>query len=332
MSMYNDIAWGERGTKEKCIANAHRITVLRMLSKKNKICSTIPVRTLVVSGSEKKWFGTPHTHKPDGEWDKNAEGMVLNFAESGHPAFRATSALERGELRSKEKGKKSTVVMTLLNWFFALLFLSISSVSTEQSQIRVRNSWPETSQVLENIAENEVLESVVVPTELPVALRLMPKYKETCCVNMSRSSQNFLNTRNWPNYAPTLVSWRILEKDNSRHYVESTHYLEIMKNFEREGGFVEIRRSAQSWAWSLLSSRTLRYWDHDRILISRPNKQFLGFASWMESTTTWLKRQKKFLLKALSTDGQGNLSRMLNHGQSPPAHCLVFPFFFMSEN
>ena len=33
--------------------------------------------------------------------------MMLNFAESGHPIFRATSALERVELRSKEKGKKS---------------------------------------------------------------------------------------------------------------------------------------------------------------------------------------------------------------------------------
>ena len=33
--------------------------------------------------------------------------MMLNFAESGHPIFRATIALERGELRSKEDGKKS---------------------------------------------------------------------------------------------------------------------------------------------------------------------------------------------------------------------------------
>ena len=33
--------------------------------------------------------------------------MMLNFAESGHPVFRATSALERGELRSKGKGKTS---------------------------------------------------------------------------------------------------------------------------------------------------------------------------------------------------------------------------------
>ena len=33
--------------------------------------------------------------------------MMLNIAESGHPIFRATSALERGELWSKEKGKQS---------------------------------------------------------------------------------------------------------------------------------------------------------------------------------------------------------------------------------
>ena len=33
--------------------------------------------------------------------------MMLNFAESGHPVFRASSALERGELKSKGKGVKT---------------------------------------------------------------------------------------------------------------------------------------------------------------------------------------------------------------------------------
>ena len=32
---------------------------------------------------------------------------MLNFAEGGHPIFRATSALERGELRSEGKEMKS---------------------------------------------------------------------------------------------------------------------------------------------------------------------------------------------------------------------------------
>ena len=39
---------------------------------------------------------------------ETAECMMLNFAESGHAVFRAASALEKGELKSKVKGKKST--------------------------------------------------------------------------------------------------------------------------------------------------------------------------------------------------------------------------------
>ena len=34
-------------------------------------------------------------------WDRMTEKMLLNFGGSGHPIFRATSALERGDLRSK---------------------------------------------------------------------------------------------------------------------------------------------------------------------------------------------------------------------------------------
>ena len=62
--------------------------------------------SLLEARSDRKWYGT-HAHKPDGEWEKTADGMMLNFAESGHPVFRATSALERGELKSKGKGKKA---------------------------------------------------------------------------------------------------------------------------------------------------------------------------------------------------------------------------------
>ena len=53
--------------------------------------------------SEKKWYGT-RVCKPDGQLDEVAENMMINFAESGHPIFRASSASERGEVKSKEKG------------------------------------------------------------------------------------------------------------------------------------------------------------------------------------------------------------------------------------
>ena len=44
-------------------------------------------------------------HKENGT--NVAEDMLLRFAESGHPIFRATTPLSRGQLKSKGKGKVS---------------------------------------------------------------------------------------------------------------------------------------------------------------------------------------------------------------------------------
>ena len=99
MSMYNDTEWTKRGNKENCIANALRVAEhVRRFTRGHW--------SFPGPGSEKKWSGTC-AHKPDGEWDKTAEGMMPNFAESGHPAFRSSSALERGEVKSKGKGVKT---------------------------------------------------------------------------------------------------------------------------------------------------------------------------------------------------------------------------------
>ena len=57
-------------------------------------------------GSEKKWYGT-HVTELDGELHETAEEMMFRFAERGHPIYGATSALERGELKSKGKGMQS---------------------------------------------------------------------------------------------------------------------------------------------------------------------------------------------------------------------------------
>ena len=116
MSMNNDIVWGEKGITEKCDCNLKTV---------GELCSQIPSRSLVFlgPGSEKKWYGT-HSGKPDGSWDKIAEQMLMNFTETGHPIFRASSAFERGELRSKGHGEKSlftsTVAKKTSSYFSAL--------------------------------------------------------------------------------------------------------------------------------------------------------------------------------------------------------------------
>ena len=55
---------------------------------------------------EKKWYST-YTDRPQGEWDRVAESMMIRFGESGHPVFRATGPLSRGTLKSKGGGKLS---------------------------------------------------------------------------------------------------------------------------------------------------------------------------------------------------------------------------------
>ena len=46
-------------------------------------------------------------NSPQGAWDNIAEEMLLEFAESGNPTFRAPTPLSRGQLKSKGHGKLS---------------------------------------------------------------------------------------------------------------------------------------------------------------------------------------------------------------------------------
>ena len=57
-------------------------------------------------GSEKKWYSIKED-SPQGIWDRIAERMLLEFAESGCPIFRATTPLSRGKLKSQGRGKLS---------------------------------------------------------------------------------------------------------------------------------------------------------------------------------------------------------------------------------
>ena len=57
-------------------------------------------------GSEKKWYSLEE-NSPQGIWNHIADKMLLEFAESGCPIFRATTPFARGTLKSKGHGKLS---------------------------------------------------------------------------------------------------------------------------------------------------------------------------------------------------------------------------------
>ena len=98
MSMFNDISCEGKGNKEPCLKDADYV---KTFAKRFGIGQW----SFIGPGSEKKWY--PSENSPQGEWDHIAEDMLLRFAESGHPIFRATTPLSRGKLKSKGKGKVS---------------------------------------------------------------------------------------------------------------------------------------------------------------------------------------------------------------------------------
>ena len=99
MSMFNDISWGSKDNKIECESNAQLVSLFARRFGAGQWSFLGP-------GSEKKWYSISED-SPQGEWDKMAEKMMVTLAESGHPVFRATSPLSRGQLKSKGGGKLS---------------------------------------------------------------------------------------------------------------------------------------------------------------------------------------------------------------------------------
>ena len=99
MSMFNDISCDKKDNEQECLANAK---VVSILARKFGIGQW----SFIGPGSEKKWYSMEE-NSPQGIWDHIAEKMLLKFAESGCPIFRATTPFSRGKLKSKGHGKLS---------------------------------------------------------------------------------------------------------------------------------------------------------------------------------------------------------------------------------
>ena len=100
MSMFNAISCGSRDNEKECMSNAILVSPNAKRFWKGQ-------SSFIGPRSEKKWYSVSED-SPHGEWSNMAERMMLEFAESGHPIFRATSPLSRGRLKSKRHGKLST--------------------------------------------------------------------------------------------------------------------------------------------------------------------------------------------------------------------------------
>ena len=133
MSMFNDISWGSPDNEQERELSANLVSICARRFSPGRWSFLGP-------GSEKKWYST-HDSKPQGEWDRVAELMMIKFGESGHTVFRATSPLSRGVLKIRGGGKLS-IHFCADGETIEKMFLLISSVSTVRSQICAKSANP----------------------------------------------------------------------------------------------------------------------------------------------------------------------------------------------
>ena len=98
MSMFNDIFCDRYDNKDECLMNADYVKTFAGRF-------GVGQWSFIGPPSKKKLYSSENS--PQGAWDNIAQQMLLEFAESGHPIFRATTPLSWGQLKSKGRGKLS---------------------------------------------------------------------------------------------------------------------------------------------------------------------------------------------------------------------------------
>ena len=166
MSMFNDISCGTKDNEKECLANAKLVSLYARKFGKGQW-------SFVGPGSEKKWCCVSEDSS-QGVWDNIAERMLVEFAGSGCPIFRATSPWSRGQLKSKDHGKLSmhcaadletveTIFRTIVSANQLSLYGAVAEMSEEYESLHERTGRPV---VMGQSSSSLVLS--VIKTEVPL--------------------------------------------------------------------------------------------------------------------------------------------------------------------
>ena len=173
MSMFNDISWG---------SNANLISICPRRFPPGRWSFLGP-------GSEKKWYST-HESKPQGEWARVAELMMIKFSESGHPVFRSTSPLSWGTLESKGGGQLSihfcadegtieTVFRAIISVNQLSIYGEVSDLCEECKISHVRTGRPVLVGQSDPLFVPSVMKTHTLPTDDPAQEEdLLQRYQE----------------------------------------------------------------------------------------------------------------------------------------------------------
>ena len=181
MSMFNDISCGTKDNERECLANAK---VNSIFAKKFGIGQW----SFIGPGSEKKWYSMDE-NSPQGIWDHIAEKMLLEFAESTCPSFRATTPLSRCKLKSKGPGKLSkhfaadqetieTIFRIIVSANQLSLYGAAANMCEEYESLHDRSGQPD-KVVGQSIVLNEIKTEVPLENDDPAYQNIvLQQYEE----------------------------------------------------------------------------------------------------------------------------------------------------------
>ena len=189
MSMFNDISCGSKDNEQECLANAKLVSLYANRFGKAQ-------RSFIGPGSEKKWYCISEDSS-QGVWDR----MLLEFAESDCPIFRATSPLSRGRLRSKGHGKLSihyaadletieTIFRIIISANQLSLYGAIAEICEENETLNDRSGKP----VVMGQSSSSLALSVI-KTEVPLIVTTRPT-KIFYCSNTENELKSCHNKTN----------------------------------------------------------------------------------------------------------------------------------------
>ena len=170
-TMFNDISCGSRDNDKECLSNANLVTLYAKRLKRGQW-------TIIGPGSEKKWYSISEDSQ-QGEWNRTAEKMLVELAESGCPTFRATSPLSRGRLKGKGHGKLSihyaadletieTIFRIIVSANQLSLDGAVAEMCEEYEALRDRSGQP----VVKGESSSSLVLSVI-KTEMPLDCDLL---------------------------------------------------------------------------------------------------------------------------------------------------------------
>ena len=160
---------GTKDNEKECVANAKFVS---LYAKKFGIGQW----SFIGPGSEKKWYSMKED-STQGIWDHVAEKMLLEFADSTCPIFRATTPSSRGQLRSKGHGKLSihfaatqatieTVFRIIVSANQLSLYGEVANMCEECESLRDRSGRPDMV-MGQSIVLSEIKTEVPLDNDVP---------------------------------------------------------------------------------------------------------------------------------------------------------------------